>query len=129
MAPHAAHDNDAADTDTDGAEDLAAHLYDAPPAPPGVSADIKYLAKVHAHGTRAIIRELRNEREDDDGVSNWLARQLGKLHPTVQASLAMGAVYLVLQLGGAVYEHLTGHAPPQPTQPVTEMTSPAPHPG
>ncbi len=115
------------DTDHDTDRETA---YDPPPAPPGVSVDMQYLAAVHAHGTRAIIednrrrtsrlvRELRADPERGPGLGGWLAARLGKLPAPLQTSLALGAMYLLMQLGGALYEGLTGRAPPQPTQPVT----------
>ena len=126
--------------DADPAEDLDDDaVYDAPPAPPGVSADTRYMAQVYAHGTKAIIvdnrrrtsrlvRELRTEAKDaGPGVSSWLARTLGKLPASVQSALALGTMYLVMQLGGAVFERLTGHAPPQPTQPVSEAATATAH--
>lgn len=131
--PNAARSHDA---DTESAEDdLNAGAYDPPPVPLGVSVDTQYMAKVFAHGTSAVIRdnqrrtarlvrELRSEaKTGEPGVSSWLARTLGKLPASVQSALALGAMYLLMQVGGAVFERLTGHAPPQPTQPVADVTT------
>jgi hypothetical protein len=95
-------------------------LYDPPPPPPGVSPDARYLGECYAHGTRAVLRAIGKEREQPPtpGLAGWLSARLGALPQPVQTSLALGAVYLVLQLGGALYERLAGHPPPQPTQPV-----------
>lgn len=103
-------------------------LYDPPPRPPGLSEADAYMAEVYAHGVRhqeasaqgrhrELLRVLGRGGERGPGLSGWLSATLGRLPASVQSGMVLGVFWLLTQLGGALYEHLTGRAPPQPSQP------------
>ena len=102
--------------------------FEAPPAAPGLSEDIVYLGEMQAWSTRQILRAIRNpdgrrHRPAEPGVGGWVAKRLALLPSSVQTALVLSGTYLLLQLGGAAYEAVTGRAPPQPTQPVSSAAA------
>ena len=114
-------------------------LYDPPPPPPGLDLASAYAAQVYAHGVRyqerasgerhhELLRALRTEeRQRGPGILGWASSVLGRLPPAIQQGLVLSGFWLLTQLGGAVYERLTGRAPPQPSQPTyTSPLTPVP---
>lgn len=109
-------------------------LYDMPPVPDGVHPGFVYMAQVQAHATRAVILDNRREhaklresisrddRQRGSGSWGWLGAAFRGLDPSVRAAIMMSIVLAGGQLVGAVYERITGHAPPQPSQPTFPST-------
>lgn len=100
--------------------------YDPPPAPPGLPPGVAYLGEMQAWSTRMLLRDAERRHQelraalaaDEAERTGWLARIWARLPGSVQTSLSLGAVYLVLQLGGALVERVTGRPVPQPTAPI-----------
>lgn len=128
-----------ADPDHDDSyPDRPEQTFEAPPPPPGVSADAQYTGAVMAHQTRAVMRQAEaNHREtmgalialkrkavERNGLLGGIAARFDKLHPSVQYSVVATSAYLALQLAGAGIEVITGRAPPQVTVPTSIQAAP-----
>ena len=101
--------------------------YDPPPAPPGLPTGVAYLGEMQTWSTRMLLRDADRRHQELRAVLaageaqrvGWLARIWDHLPQRLQSPVAFGAVYLLLQLGGALVERVTGRPVPQPTAPIT----------
>ena len=144
MAPTHEHaDHDDQDTMPRHASDHDDELpFEPPPFPMGLSPDVRYLAELHVWSTRELLRDGRRtrragrtstEERAPPSAGAWasLMATVAKLPVGVQAGLfstvgtaVAGAItYIALNLGGALFEKWTGHAPPMPTSPVSFETT------
>ncbi len=96
--------------------------YEPPPDAPGLSDEIRHLSAMQAWSTRQILRAIARDDADvpaGPGLGAWAASTLKRVPLSVQIGMVLSSFYMVLQLGSAAYEGITGRAPPQNTQPVS----------